>query len=58
MILLTWFNLDLSIFSREAIYALINGNLEDYTEIAVSRSMVFDHFPDQYYLQLKKLSKV
>jgi hypothetical protein len=38
-------------------YSLINGEIEDFTEIPVSGTMITDHSPDLYYKELHILLK-
>jgi hypothetical protein len=41
--------------SSQPRYFPINSNIEEFREIVVSSTMGADHFPDQYYYQMKKI---
>lgn len=38
-------------------YSLIDAIAEDFTEIAVSRTMLADHMPEKYYQEMQNVLK-
>lgn len=48
-------NVDVKCCTAVPHYSLIDGEPEDFTEIAVSTSMLNDHFPDAYHREIHRL---